>query len=188
MPEIVYVVLKYATLLALYIFIVVVVRSLYIDLLPRERRVKATSAKATRLKKATTPWLKVISEGKTAAKRYNLGAETIAGRDANCQICLEDEFVSQLHARGEQPGALHPGRPGKHQRHFRKRAQDQLPGGPAPRGPYQDRRHSAGVQEVNNAIRGTEPSGQGQGDQRGQLLRRRLALHRSRRHGGTPGG
>ncbi len=99
MPEIVYVVLKYATLLALYVFIVVVVRSLYIDLLPRERRVKATSAKAARLKKATTPWLKVMSEGKTAAKRYNLGAETVAGRDANCQICLEDEFVSQLHAR-----------------------------------------------------------------------------------------
>ena len=99
MPEIVFVTLKYATLLVLYVFIIVVVRSLYIDLLPQERRVKATSAKATRLKKAATPWLKVMSEGKTAAKRYNLEAETIAGRDMGCQICLDDEFVSQLHAR-----------------------------------------------------------------------------------------
>ena len=99
MPEIVYVALKYATLLLLYLFIIVVVRSLYIDLLPQERRVKATSARQPRLKKAATPWLKVISEGKTAAKRYNLEAETVVGRDAGCQIRLEDEFVSQFHAR-----------------------------------------------------------------------------------------
>ncbi len=99
MPEIVYVALKFTTLLALYVFIIAVIRSLYLDLLPRERRVKADSAKAARLKKATTPWLKVISEGKTASKRYNLGTETIFGRDTGCQICLDDEFVSQLHAR-----------------------------------------------------------------------------------------
>ena len=99
MPEIVYVALKFTTLLALYVFIIAVVRSLYLDLLPRERRVKADSAKAARLKKATTPWLKVMSEGKTASKRYNLRSETIIGRDAGCQICLDDEFISQLHAR-----------------------------------------------------------------------------------------
>ncbi len=99
MPEIVYVSLKYATILLLYLFIVLVARSLYIDLLPQERRARAAGARQPRLKKAATPWLKVVSEGKAAVRRYDLEAVTVIGRDLGCQICLDDEFVSQFHAR-----------------------------------------------------------------------------------------
>lgn len=103
MPEAVFIVLKIAVILALYLFIALALRSLYIDLLPEKRRARAAAARVSRAVKTGRPHLRVLS-GEGKAKRFDLADETIIGRGAECQICLDDEFASQLHARVVKAG------------------------------------------------------------------------------------
>jgi pSer/pThr/pTyr-binding forkhead associated (FHA) protein len=98
MPEIVFTVLKYITLVLLYLFIFLVVRSLYIDLQPQEVRIKAASR--TSLKRSSAPFLKILSEETPLERRkFPLKEETVIGRAPHCQFCIQDEFASQLHSR-----------------------------------------------------------------------------------------
>lgn len=98
MPEIVFIAMKLAVILSLYLFIAMVLRSLYVDLFPEKRRVRAAAARVSRTVKVGRPYLR-IKTGEGKAGRFELDGETVIGRGAECQVCLEDEFVSQLHAR-----------------------------------------------------------------------------------------
>lgn len=98
LPEIVFIVLKIAVILSLYLFIAMALRSLYIDLLPEKRRARAAASRVSRVVKAGRPHLRVLT-GKSKPDRFELESETVIGRGAECQVCLDDEFVSQLHAR-----------------------------------------------------------------------------------------
>jgi len=106
LPEIVFIALKLAVILSLYLFIAMVLRSLYIDLLPEKRRARAAAARVSRAVKAGRPHLR-IKAGEGKAGRFELDGETVIGRGAECQICLEDEFVSQLHARIVKAGEIY---------------------------------------------------------------------------------
>ncbi len=98
-PEIVFTALKFAVLLALFVFIAMVTRSLYVDLLPAPSRTRAAAPRAPRAGRPGRPHLRVVSPDRGKARRYELEEETVIGRGAECRVCLEDEFVSQLHAR-----------------------------------------------------------------------------------------
>ncbi len=98
LPEIVFIALKLAVILALYLFIVLALRSLYIDLLPEKRRARAAAPRVSRAVKAGRPHLRVVSD-RGKAGRFELEGETVIGRGPECQLCLDDEFASQLHAR-----------------------------------------------------------------------------------------
>ena len=100
MPDIVLVLLKYAFLAILYIFIARVVKAVYVELRPGAASGAATPAARSaprRAKKA--PRKAVVVEGNPKGKSLDLGEELVIGRADKCHLVIDDTYVSQLHAR-----------------------------------------------------------------------------------------
>lgn len=97
MPEIVYTSLRYLFLLLLYGFVALVARMVYRELSPvpraRPGRERAPGKRAKR-----RPALVLLIEGKRR-REWELPGETLIGRAPECSVCLDDEFVSNLHAK-----------------------------------------------------------------------------------------
>lgn len=103
MPDIVLVILKYAFLAILYIFVARAVRATVIGL--REPvapgPVRATPApKPTSRRTKKVPKRAVIIEGESSSgKTFELNQELTIGRADKCHVVLDDTYVSQVHAR-----------------------------------------------------------------------------------------
>ena len=98
MPDIVLVLLKYAFLAILYIFIMRAVKAVYVELTPPATATAAPGRQAPR-KTKKVPRKAALVEGPRKGKTFDLGEELIIGRGDKCQITLDDSYVSQVHAR-----------------------------------------------------------------------------------------
>ena len=104
MPDIVLVILKYAFLAILWIFVARAVRATVIGLRDPapgnspQRAAPASKGTARRVKKV--PKRAAIIEGSSSSgKAFDLGQELTIGRADKCHVVLEDTYVSQIHAR-----------------------------------------------------------------------------------------
>lgn len=104
MPDIVLVILKYAFLAILYIFVARAVRATVIGLREPapgrspQRAAPATKSASRRVKKV--PKRAAIIEGSSSSgKAFDLGQELTIGRADKCHVVLDDTYVSQIHAR-----------------------------------------------------------------------------------------
>jgi pSer/pThr/pTyr-binding forkhead associated (FHA) protein len=82
----------------LYVFLVWVVRALYRDL----RSVGTIPAAAAAARTIGTPQLMVIAPGNTAyspGQTFRPKSPMVLGRDPNCDVPVEDDFVSGQHLR-----------------------------------------------------------------------------------------
>ena len=109
MPEIVLILLKYAFLFVLYIFIARAVRAMYLELKPASAPAVARGAAPPAQKKRSKkpPKKLVVIEGENLkGKSFDLTDELIVGRGDKSHIVLDDSYVSTVHARlfakGEQ--------------------------------------------------------------------------------------
>ena len=102
MPDIVLVLLKFAFLGLLYIFVARAVRAVVLELrgsaTPAPARAPAPQRSPKRVKKA--PRKAVIVEGSSSSgKTFELNDEVILGRGEKCHVVLDDTYVSTVHAR-----------------------------------------------------------------------------------------
>lgn len=103
MPDIVLVILKYAFLAILYIFVARAVRATVVGLrepvAPGPARA-APAAKPTSRRAKKVPKRAVIIEGSSSSgKSFELNQELTIGRADKCHVVLDDTYVSQVHAR-----------------------------------------------------------------------------------------
>jgi pSer/pThr/pTyr-binding forkhead associated (FHA) protein len=105
-PELVLDLLKYVFLAVLYIFIARAVRAIYLELRPQGATSRAPQRSygpppsrppSRRQKKA--PRKAAIIEGDLKGKSLDLDDELIIGRAEKCGLVLDDNYVSQVHAR-----------------------------------------------------------------------------------------
>ena len=99
MPDIVLVLLKYAFLAVLYIFIARVVKAVYVELRPGAAATTSAPARSSPRRAKKAPRKAVVTEGKPKGKVLELGDEIIIGRAEKCHLVIDDTYVSQLHAR-----------------------------------------------------------------------------------------
>jgi pSer/pThr/pTyr-binding forkhead associated (FHA) protein len=102
MPDLVLVLLKYAFLLVLYIFIARAVRAMYLELRPATSPAAVRgSAPPPQKKRSKKPpkKLAVIEGENLKGKSFDLGDELIVGRGEKSHIVLDDSYVSTVHAR-----------------------------------------------------------------------------------------
>ena len=104
MPDIVLVILKYAFLAILYIFVARAVRATVIGLrdpaIDTGARRAAPASKPTSRRAKKAPKRATIVEGASASgKSFELGQELTVGRADKCHVVLDDTYVSQVHAR-----------------------------------------------------------------------------------------
>jgi pSer/pThr/pTyr-binding forkhead associated (FHA) protein len=105
MPDIVLDILKYVFLAVLYIFVARAVRAVMIELRPAPAststsRGSVAAAKSSPRKIKKAPKRAVIVEGaSTSGKNFDLGQELTIGRAEKCHVILDDNYVSQVHAR-----------------------------------------------------------------------------------------
>lgn len=106
MSESLLTILKLCFLALLYLFMLRVVRAVWVELkAPRvaNSATLAAPAGATPAPKVkrrrSEPRLIVLEPPGLAGRSFELGEELTMGRAAGCQITLEDTYVSQLHAR-----------------------------------------------------------------------------------------
>jgi len=99
LPEIVYVTLRYVFLFLLYVFVVLVARTVYRELSPAPRA-KAAREPARKVVGRRGASL-VITEKRGRRRRvdWEMGKEVLIGRASECSVCLQDEFASNLHAK-----------------------------------------------------------------------------------------
>jgi hypothetical protein len=104
-------ILKLALLALVYLFLLRVVRAVWVEIAP-PRPVADTGRRAGRPAKVAPPAvpkgrrtrgapseLVAVEPPEKVGQRYPLGDELTVGRAAGCQIAVEDTYVSQLHAR-----------------------------------------------------------------------------------------
>ncbi len=104
MPDIVLVILKYAFLAILYIFVARAVRATVVGLRDPDAdkgpRRAAPAAKPAARRTKKVPKRAVIVEGSsTSGNTFDLGQELTVGRADKCHVVLDDTYVSQVHAR-----------------------------------------------------------------------------------------
>ncbi|MHB8669512.1 MAG: FHA domain-containing protein FhaB/FipA [Acidimicrobiales bacterium] len=108
MSESLLTILKLCFLALLYLFMLRVVRAVWVELKPprvatpvpvAEPRGGAPVAAPRERRRKSEPRLTVLEPPGTAGQSFELGDELTMGRAAGCQITLEDTYVSQLHAR-----------------------------------------------------------------------------------------
>ncbi|MGI8663857.1 MAG: FHA domain-containing protein [Acidimicrobiales bacterium] len=106
-------ILKLGLLSLIYLFLLRVVRAVWVEIAP-PRAVAAGSGRRAR-RPAAQPSAPAAPKGRRGrgaprelvaveppeklGQRYSLGDELTVGRAAGCQIAVEDTYVSQLHAR-----------------------------------------------------------------------------------------
>jgi hypothetical protein len=112
LPEPLLAILKLCALALLYLFFLRVLRAVWAEVSPaRLSTAPAAPSRArggaARPKGRTRPRrgksagnaLVVVEPAETAGTRHPLGDEVTVGRAAGCTVTLEDNYVSQLHAR-----------------------------------------------------------------------------------------
>ncbi|CAN5724988.1 antibiotic biosynthesis regulator FhaB [soil metagenome] len=105
MPVLVLELLKYVLLAVLYIFVWRAVRAVYRELAPQRTRpagrraAPPPTARPSPRKQRTGPRKAVVVEGDRKGKSLPLGDEMVIGRASNCNLVLDDTYVSQVHAR-----------------------------------------------------------------------------------------
>lgn len=105
-------ILKLCLLVLLYLFFFRVLRAVWAEVAApraaesggkrtRNRRGDASTAKLPggRRKRGGPSEVIVVEPAEQAGRRYPLGDEITVGRAAGCQIVIDDNYVSQLHAR-----------------------------------------------------------------------------------------
>ena len=100
MPEIVYITLRFVFLVLLYVFIFLVARTVYRELIPAPAQPAAVraSAKAPRGRRKA----KLVIAGDGGRKKqatWELEGEVVIGRAPECAVSLDDEFSSNQHAK-----------------------------------------------------------------------------------------
>jgi pSer/pThr/pTyr-binding forkhead associated (FHA) protein len=107
MPEPLLAVLKLLCLALLYLFFLRVLRAVWAELKPPppappppapapRRREPAPSG---RRKRGGAGHLVIVAPSEQKGRSFELNGELTVGRAAGCQVALEDNYVSQLHAR-----------------------------------------------------------------------------------------
>ena len=104
MPEPLLNVLKICLLVLLYLFFFRVLRAVWAEVhLARATTSPARSerraARRPRARERKPPKLTVVEPSEIAGQTYALGDELTVGRAAGCQITLDDNYASQIHAR-----------------------------------------------------------------------------------------
>jgi pSer/pThr/pTyr-binding forkhead associated (FHA) protein len=107
MPEPLLAVLKLLCLALLYLFFLRVLRAVWAELKPpppappplptAPRRREPAPARGRR--KASGGHLVIVAPNEQKGRSFELNGELTVGRAAGCQVALEDNYVSQLHAR-----------------------------------------------------------------------------------------
>ncbi len=97
-PNIVFIIARYVFLAILYIFIILVIRTIYRDL-----RSPAPAQKGRRRRRQ--PQLVLIEGPKKLGGRLKISTDLTLGRSPMCQVVLDDVYASQKHARIFQEGA-----------------------------------------------------------------------------------
>ncbi len=104
MPEPLLNVLKICLLVLLYLFFFRVLRAVWAEV----NLAKSTASPPTGNRKGTRrvrsrerkpPKLTVLEPASIAGQTYSLGDELTVGRAAGCEITLDDNYASQVHAR-----------------------------------------------------------------------------------------
>lgn len=93
-PNIVFLVLRYLTLALLVIFIIIVIRVIISDV-----RSPAAVSNRKRRKKSVRPQLVVVTSESNPGAKFNLGKSVAIGRAGDCEIIINDTYVSNKHAR-----------------------------------------------------------------------------------------
>ncbi|MGQ9474728.1 MAG: FHA domain-containing protein [Actinomycetota bacterium] len=99
MPEIVYVALRYLFLVLLYVFVIMVVRAVYRELSPPAEVTMARPAPAPRRSRRSAVLVLLDGEKRRGRRQWEVGEELVIGRASECPVRLDDEFVSNLHAK-----------------------------------------------------------------------------------------
>jgi len=139
-PEQLLTILKLCLLALLYLFFLRVLRAVWTEVNPPKfpapegvgaptsaqpaapRAPKAPKVPTTRKKAAAVPTVLVAtSPPGRAGSQWSLAQELVAGRHAGCSVVLDEQYVSQQHAKFFVRGRR---RPRVHQRHARQRQQD----------------------------------------------------------------
>ena len=102
MPEPLLDVLKLCLLALLYLFFLRVMRAVWTEVTPP--RAASQGAPTTRVRRDRRPrgrpsQLVIVEPAETRGRAFPVGDELTVGRAAGCHITLEDNYVSQLHAR-----------------------------------------------------------------------------------------
>lgn len=93
-PNIVFLSLRYLILALLFVFIIIVVRVIISDV-----RSPAAASKKKRRKKNLYPQLVVVTSESNPGAKFNLGKSVAIGRAGDCDIIINDTYVSNKHAR-----------------------------------------------------------------------------------------
>ncbi|MBA3956696.1 MAG: FHA domain-containing protein [Acidimicrobiia bacterium] len=104
MPESLLTILKLFALALLYLFFLRVIRAVWAEVaLPRAAAVPAPAGAPARRspmrRERKSSQLTVVEPAGMKGRTYDLGEELTVGRAAGCQVTLDDNYVSQLHAR-----------------------------------------------------------------------------------------
>lgn len=105
MPEAILTILKFCFLALLYLFLLRVIRVVYLEMGGRARAGRATRAASSnsggrRRRRGGPPRLKVVAPPDKKGRAWDIGEELTVGRAAACHISLSDDtYVSQMHAR-----------------------------------------------------------------------------------------
>jgi len=103
-PESLLTILKLCALALLYLFFLRVIRAVWAEVaLPQATAVPAPVGAAPRRsskrRERRVSQLTVVEPAGMKGANYPLGEELTVGRAAGCQVTLDDNYVSQLHAR-----------------------------------------------------------------------------------------
>ena len=104
MPESLLTILKLCALALLYLFFLRVLRAVWAEV-AAPRAVSATAAPAPADRRPSirrerkSSHLTVVEPSEHKGRSFGLAEELTVGRAAGCQVTLDDNFVSQLHAR-----------------------------------------------------------------------------------------
>lgn len=102
MPDALLTVLKFCFLAILYLFFIRVLRAVWVEMkgAPAVLRPASPSRQVRPARMGRSPGrLKVLEPAERRGHAYDLGDELTLGRAGGCQIILDDNYVSQLHAR-----------------------------------------------------------------------------------------
>ncbi|CAN5810838.1 hypothetical protein BH23ACT1_BH23ACT1_05240 [soil metagenome] len=104
MPESLLTILKLCALALLYLFFLRVIRAVWAEVaLPSAAAVPAPAGAPVRRspmrRERKSSQLTVVEPAGMKGRTYDLGEELTVGRAAGCQVTLDDNYVSQLHAR-----------------------------------------------------------------------------------------